>query len=614
MMSALRRSAVVVLVVALAAPAPAADVVYPEHPNVVHVTRPPYNARGDGATDDTAALQLALNENVGRHRVLYFPPGTYLVSDTLAWPKYWKGRENWGYTTLQGRSADRCVIRLKDGTFSDPKQPRAVMWCGGFGSADWFHNHVQGLTFSVGKNNPGAVGLQFYANNYGAVRNCEVVSDDGRGAAGLDLGHRDLNGPLLVRRVGIRGFRVGIATARSVNSQTFEHVTLTGQTEFGLDNHGQSVSVRGLTSTNAIPAVRSYGTLCLIDSTLTGRDGAKGAPAVINYNGGAVHLRDVATAGYARALADVATPDFAAAYRLTGEDKPGSAGPRVAEYFSRPVTSPFPSRPGSLRLPVEETPEFDPDPPETWAVADAFGADPTGVKDSAAAIQKALDSGARTVFLPGHYAVSKTLVVGGAVRRVVGCGGWVDYRKQTKPDFRVVAGDASVVTFEHFSIVYGGIENATDRTLVLRSIGTRVFSRGRGTLFLEDVAGHELVVGQQRVFARQLNIENEGTHLLNAGGTVWILGYKTERGGTLVHTKADGRSEVLGGFSYTTTAGKLAPMFATEDAAAFAFFDEVCYTNDPFRIRVREVRDGVIRTVTRGAGDTRPYIGIPPAK
>ena len=24
------------------------------------------------------------------------------------------------------------------------------MWCGGFGSADWFHNYVQGLTFSVG--------------------------------------------------------------------------------------------------------------------------------------------------------------------------------------------------------------------------------------------------------------------------------------------------------------------------------------------------------------------------------------------------------------------------------------------------------------------------------
>jgi len=64
---------------------------------------------------------------------------------------------------------------------------------------------------------------------------------------------------------------------------------------------------------------------------------------------------------------------------------------------------------------------------------------------------------------------------------------------------------------------------------------------------------------QQRLWARQLNIENQGTHLANEASDVWILGYKTERGGTLLETRAGGRSEVLGGFSYTTTAGKLAP-------------------------------------------------------
>jgi hypothetical protein len=595
----------------LAGPAAADEpvVVYPDHPNVVHVTRPPYGAKGDGVTDDTAALQRAINENTGLGRILYFPPGTYLVSDTLTWPKKWNGRDNWGFTTLQGHSAGRSVIRLKDGTFTDPKTPRAVMWCGGFGSADWFHNHVQGLTFSVGKGNPGAVGLQFYANNYGAVRHCRIVSKDGQGAVGLDLGHRDMNGPLLVRRVSVTGFRVGVATARSVNSQTFEHLTLSGQTQFGFDNQGQAISIRGLVSDNAVPAVRSYGTLCLIDAALTGRAGAKDVPAVINYNGGTVHLRDVKTTGYGRAVGDVDTPDFAAAYRR--EAKPGTAGPAVAEYFSRPPTSPFPSAAGSLRLPIEETPEVPADDPKEWAVVDAFGADPTGERDSADAIQTALDSGARTVFLPGKYAISRTLLVRGKVRRVVGCGGWVDYAKKVSPDFRVLAGDGDVVTFEHFASVNGGIENATDRTLVLRSIGTQVFSKGAGKLFLEDVAGHELAVGKQKVFARQLNVENEGTHLLNDGGDVWVLGYKTERGGTLVHTKAGGRSEILGGFSYTTTAGQLAPMFVNDGSSVFAFFDEVCYTNDPFRTRIRETRGGVTKAVERTAGDTRPYVGVP---
>ena len=63
-----------------------------------------------------------------------------------------------------------------------------------------------------------------------------------------------------------------------------------------------------------------------------------------------------------------------------------------------------------------------------------------------------------------------------------------------------------------------------------------------------------------------------------------------DRGGTVLHTLGGGRSEVLGGFSYTTTAGKLAPMFVNEDSRVFAFFAEVCYSGDPFEIVVRETR------------------------
>ena len=117
------------------------------------------------------------------------------------------------------------------------------------------------MTFDAGRGNLGAVGLQFCSNNTGAVRNVEIISQDGQGEIGLDLGHPDMNGPLLVRRVSVKGFRRGVVTARAVNSQTFEHIKLTGQTEFGLDNHGQAISIRGLTSDNAVPAVRSYGTL-----------------------------------------------------------------------------------------------------------------------------------------------------------------------------------------------------------------------------------------------------------------------------------------------------------------------------------------------------------------
>jgi hypothetical protein len=592
--------------------------VYPPSPFVVDVTQPPYGARGDGRTDDTEALQRAINENTGRHRVLFFPKGTYLVSRTLTWPKRWNGRDNWGKTMLRGESRDGAILRLKDATFTDPAQPQAIMWCGGFGSADWFHNYVEDLTFDVGAGNPGATALQFYSNNSGAVRNCRFVAPAGSGAVGLDLGHRDMNGPLLVQHCEVLGFRRGIVTAHSVNSQTFEHITLRGQGEAGFENQGQPVSIRALTSDNAVPAVKTYGTLCLVQATLTGRPEAAQAPAIINYNGGRLFLRDVVTTGYRRALGDVATPDSGAAFRITGPDKPGSAGPDIAEYVSHPVTSPFPSPATSLRLPVREAPDVPLDPPATWANVDDFGADPTGGQDSSAAIQRAVDSGATTVFLPGSYNLRSTVTLRGKVRRVIGLGGMINYGNGVSPDFRLADGDSPVVVIEHFGHIDGGLEVATARTLVLRSVSdcdlTTTAAAEGAEWFFEDVVTHHLRLRHQRLWARQLNIENEGTHLVNDGGDVWILGYKTERGGTLLETRGRGRSEVLGGFSYTTTAGKLAPMMVTEDASVFTCFVEVCYNGDPFEVLVRESRNGEVRTVRRGEGTTFPYSAAAPAK
>jgi hypothetical protein len=44
---------------------------------------------------------------------------------------------------------------------------------------------VENLTFDVGSGNPGAVGLQFYSNNSGAVRDCRFVAGEGSGWIGL---------------------------------------------------------------------------------------------------------------------------------------------------------------------------------------------------------------------------------------------------------------------------------------------------------------------------------------------------------------------------------------------------------------------------------------------
>lgn len=592
------------------------SVEYPASSRIIDVTKPPYNAKGDGIHDDTDAIQQALSDMMGLHKLLYFPNGTYLISNTLQWSnKNSSGQNAWGKNFLCGQNAHKTIIRLKDGSFTDPNKPASMMWCGGFGSADWFHNYVENFTFDVGKNNPGAIALQFYSNNSGAVRNCRFLADGDNGLVGLDLGHRDMNGPLLVRHCEVIGFQRGISTARAVNGQTFEYITLRNQREFGFDNAGQAISVRGLHSENAVPAVRTYGTFCLIDAELSGFGDANRWPAVINYNGGRLFVRDVSTKNYARAIGDVATPDWVAVLRISGEDKPGSLGPNVDEYSSLPATTAFPADTASLRLPVKDPPLVPIDPVETWANVDDFGADPSGATDSAAAIQKAMDSGATTVFLPGFYELRSTVTLGPKVRRVVGLGGWIDYFKKANPDFRVVDGESPVVVFEHFSTVHGGVEIDTDRTVYFRSVSDCDLTFGPnargGELFFEDFVTHNLILTNQQVWARHLNVENEGTHIVNDGGKLWVLGYKTERGGTLLETRGGASSEILGGFSYTTTAGKLAPMFVTDNASVFAFFHEVCFNGDPFEKLIRETRGDSTKILTREESHTTPYSARP---
>jgi hypothetical protein len=582
---------------------------YPAHPNVIDVTQPPYLAKGDGVTDCTEALQKALNENVGRHRVLWFPRGTYLISATLTWPKKWDGKDNWGHTMLRGQERDRTTIRLKDATFTDAKKPESMMWCGGFGSADWFFNHIENLTFDVGKQNPGATALQFYSNNTGAVRDCHFVAEPGSGQVGLDLAHRDMNGPLLIKNCEVSGFRVGISTARAVNSQTFEHITLKGQTEVGFKNSGQHVSIRGLTCEAENPALITYGRLLLVEARLTGSGRATKVPAIINHNRGRLFVRDIAATGYKRVVADLPSPDVGAAMRL-----PADPATKVAEYSSHPAASAFASPPESLRLPLKETPVPVWDDPSTWATVSCRVDDPKGRADYADEIQKAVDSGASTVFLPENYHLSRTVILRGKVRRVLGISGSINYwAKDPAPDFRIEAGDGSPIFIESFSGLRGGLELTSRRTVVIRSarpwsIKSTEAARG-GDIFFEDGGGHGYQFTGQQVWARQLNIENEGTHLSNDGGQVWILGYKTERGGVLAHTLNGGKTEILGGFSYTTTAGKLAPMFVNEDSSLWTFFGEVCYNKDPFTTLVRETRNGETRELKSDAAHTAPYSG-----
>jgi len=99
-------------------PARADAVVFPANAGIIDVKRD-LGAKGDGVTDDTGALRQAMklvNER-GRYAppFIYFPKGTYLVTDTI-WSKdpdpakpYW-----WSGMCLMGEDRETTFIRLKD--------------------------------------------------------------------------------------------------------------------------------------------------------------------------------------------------------------------------------------------------------------------------------------------------------------------------------------------------------------------------------------------------------------------------------------------------------------------------------------------------------------------
>ncbi len=576
----------------------AGEVVFPRDAGVLNVKD--FGAKGDGRHDDTAAIQKLLDENPNAGRILYLPNGTYKISDTLRWPHGTRDGAEEKNTILQGQSREKVILRLPDSApgFDDPKAPKAMIWTGR-APAQRFRNAVRDLTIDTGKKNPGAIGMQFMANNQGCVRDVTIRSGDGKAHIGLDLAYTDENGPCLIKNVKVVGFDYGVRTAHAVDSLVFEHLTLENQNRFGFVNEGQCVSLRGLESRNSVTSVINSGTagvLVLVDADLRNPKGTAPKPAVLNE--GFLHARNIMSVGFAETI------------RNTANDQRPDRGRTVAEFVSHPAPEINPSRNAKpFRLVVKETPEVPWDDLKNWASPTHFGAKPDDDRDDSEAIQKAIDSGKSTVYFPcGIYKIGHTVTIRGKVRRLIGCESTLDPADlKGEPAFRMTEGSEPVVVFERFSGGYAStptLDNTSTRTLVIKDCcNTSGRFTGPGDLFIEDVCSNpfsDWQFGNQNVWARQLNVENEGTHVMNQGAKLWVLGFKTERGGTLVANRSKGETEILGGFCYTTTDPKDAPMFVVESGKLAVTLGESCFSGKPYEFLVRAGTGGEVRDLKRG--------------
>lgn len=535
-----------------------AEIRYPADSGIVDVTQPPYNAKGDGVTDDTAAINAALRDwnnarlpNNAMTATIYFPKGTYLISDTLI-PMDPNGKNDQSNVRFLGESREETVIKLKDACegfqkFGKPKfvvktgnQPRSsVAVVGGLPNMG-FGNYIQNLTIDSGTGNPGAVGVRYDVANWGAMEHVTIRSGDGQGHSGLRF--YSVCGTGFVKDVRIEGFAYGIYfDATAVNNIVFEHITLEGQSMCGIYNQGKNIQVRGLTFRGNVPALRSknpWAATVLVEADLRAPVGTLCA-AIEVQDEGFLYARDVVSSGYSSVMA-------------------GADGARIHEGCSHAAGGRM-----SLRLPIEESPEYHNNDFSTWASVVAFGATPNDDSDDdGPAIQAAIDSGKETVYFPlGEYHINSSLIVRGAVKKIDGMFSRViraEGNETAEIHITDVAGDLFVlenIATERIPTVY----NSAD-TLVIRHRPKRGKIRcgpnASGKLFVEDVGPHTdvHVSGGIQVWMRQVNREVEG--FVNDGCTVWYFGDNVER--MFVHslgrlekksflTVNGGRSEILGG-------------------------------------------------------------------
>ncbi|MGO9577403.1 MAG: glycosyl hydrolase family 28-related protein [Terriglobales bacterium] len=610
-----------------------AERTFPPDSGMVNV-KTQYGAKGDGVSDDTEAIQQAISSTVHHPergpRIIYFPAGTYLVSRPI---REMDLKPQWNsLLTLQGENRATTMLKLTDSNplYQNANSARPVLKFasqdgspqGGGNSA--FDNYIFDMTIDVGRGNPGAVALSFMGNNYCGLRNVTLQSSDPARAGAIGLAMLlYAAGPCLMKNIVVNGFDYGIRTANNEYSVTFEDVTLLNQKLYGIYNASNVLSIRHLFSTNRVPAIRndnSAGLITLIAGMLRG--GTSGSAAIQNQ--GTLYARDIISSGYGSVL----------------QAEPSTS---ITEYDSGPANNLFGGKASSLHLPAEETPLFEDSNLSHWKSVMAYGADPTGGRDSSVAIQAAIDSGATTVYFPtGVYALYRTITIRGKVRMLEGFDSSLNpsgalFSRPTNPAplLKIDAGSADV-TLDHFRIgafyprpVPGVIfvQQDSARPLILRdsiigsyptTVAYQNTSRGTGALFVEDVSATPWqILFPQAVFARQINPEGNATKIINKGGKLWILGLKTEGTGTNIETDQGGATEVLGGLIYPVwRVSPDIPGFVVNDSRASLTYAVSNYKQSAagtnFAVQVQETQHGLRRSLpstslpVRGLGTVIP--------
>ena len=568
-----------------------AQVEFPMGSEVVNVKEDPYNAKGDGKNDDTEAIQKALSDHPDGDYIIYLPHGIYKITSALQWPSANKPDKDYRRTILQGESMGGTIIALQDDVpgFENPDFPQAVIYTGD-GPNPRQRNSIRDLTLRTGKKNPGAIGIRFNASVQGTINNVKVTSGDSSGVIGIDVGFTENIGPLLIKNVEVDGFDVGIYAAGKSNSMTFEHVTLSGQKKFGLDNDGQMLSIRAMRYKGGATAVYNHGqdaSMVLVDGTLEydpGKRGAKPITAIVNE--GQLFARSVVVSKFKSKIKSTKK-----AYNESVSNT------EIVEFATQQNHQLCHSPKTSMKLAVTETPNNTEQKSMYWtSITGEYGGKANDGSDDSKAIQDAIDDGAETIFFPpgGRWTINRDIYLRNRIHRLIGTEGKID----GKGKFIIEDGAFVDLTIERFSTFASGITNRSKRTLILKNMYLKSYESddfSTGDIFMEDVAVGTIRTNQQRLWGRQITMtgDTKGPKISNNGGTIWILGLTAKDGNTVLHNFNKGSAELLGVNVIASDKAKNNPMFINDNSnISIIGLKETLTRGNPYSKVVEESRQG----------------------